>query len=218
MILSNPRWRRLLQDEKYPGEVGVFAGILMPEDCVGEKVPLFQNLIAKFTPSSGKLHIADLPEDQKEALRRDVYAAVQDSGLPCFWYAIHVAGFHQRHSEKQELLDKARKATASSRFKRGSPRSTPESMHEGLFAGLYAHLIAFLEERGKTDVCIEIRSDQIDEPIIKEFEKAAIRLISTGPTVSQSTSFDTVTRSVVHGQISIKTNYPPGTGDQGHSA
>ncbi len=49
------------QDERYPGEVGVFAGILMPEDDVCQKLFPFQNLIAKYTPPSGKLHIADLP-------------------------------------------------------------------------------------------------------------------------------------------------------------
>lgn len=91
----------------------------------------------------------------------------------------------------------------------GSPRLNHLSMHEALFEGLYAHLITFLEERDKTDVCIEIRSDQIDAQIIKEFQKAATRLLDTKATVSQSTGFDTVTRTVVRGQISTKVNYPP---------
>lgn len=197
------------QDEQYPDEVGIFAGILIPEDYAKEKLIPFQNLIAKYTPPTGKLHIADLPDDQKEALRRDVYAAILDSGLPCFWYAIHVAGFYQWHKKERQFLDEARKATASSTVKRGSPRPDPASLHETLFTGLYAHLIAFLEERGKTDVCIEVRSDQIDAPIIKEFEKAAIRLLSAEAAVSQSTGFDTVTHSVVRGQISTNANYPP---------
>ncbi|NOG73937.1 hypothetical protein [Roseicella sp. DB1501] len=197
------------QDEQYTGEVGVFAGILIPEDCVPEKLPPFQKLITKYTPSSGKLHIADLPDAQKDALRRDTYAAIQDSGLPCFWYAIHVAGFRRQYKEEQQLLDEARKATASSTVKRGSSRSNPASMHQALFTGLYSHLVAFLEERGKADVCIEIRSDQVDAPILKEFENAAIRLLSTKPLVSRSTGFDTVTRSIVRGQVSIQVNYSP---------
>lgn len=197
------------QDEQYPGEVGVFAGILVPEDHADAIRAPFQDLIKKYTPESGKLHIADLPDVQKEALRQDVYAAIQDSGMPCFWYAIHVAGFHRWHTNEQELIDEARKATASSAVKRGSPRPNPASMHEALFEGLYSHLVAFLEERGKTHICIDIRSDRIDAPIIKEFEKAAIRLLSADATVSRPTGFDTVTRSVVRGQVSIKANYPP---------
>ncbi|MDO9499115.1 hypothetical protein [Falsiroseomonas sp.] len=197
------------QDEQFPGEVGVFAGILMPESCAGQKLGPFQDLVAKYTPPSGKLHIADLLDEQKQALREDVYAAIQNSGLPCFWYAIHVAGFHRRYKEEQQLLDAARQASASSAVKRGSKRSNPASMHEALFAGIYAHLVAFMEERGKTDVCIEVRSDQIDAPILKDFEKAAIDLLSMAPTVSQSSGFDTATRSVVRGQVSIQVNYPP---------
>ncbi len=149
------------------------------------------------------------PNDQKEALRQDVYETIQGSDLPCFWYAIHVAGFHQRYIEEQQLLDEARAATAASRVKRGSPRPNPTSMHEALFVGLYAHLIAFLEERGRMDLYIEIRSDQIDKPIIEEFEKASIHLLSTEATVSRSTGFDTITRSIVHGQVSIKANFSP---------
>jgi hypothetical protein len=197
------------QDEQCPGQVGVFAGILIPGDYAQEKLRPFQDLIANYAPPSGKLHIADLPEDRKEALRKDVYSFIQSSGLPCFWYAIHVAGFHRHYKNEQLLIESARKATASSTVKRGSPRSNPASLHEALFEGLYAHLIAFLEECGKTDVCIEIRSDQIDAPIIQEFKKAAMRLLSTAPTVSQSTGFDTVTRSIVRGQISSQIKYPP---------
>jgi hypothetical protein len=197
------------QDEQYPGEVGVFAGILVPEECADTILGRFQGLIKKYTPESGKLHIADLPECQKEALREDVFEAIQESRVPCFWYAIHVAGFHQWYTDKQKLIGEARKATASSAVKRGSPRSDPESMHVALFEGVYAHVVAFCEERGKTNICIEIRSDRIDAQIIKEFEKSAIRLLSAEPIVSRSTGFDTVTDSIVHGQVSSHANYPP---------
>ncbi|MBM4288859.1 MAG: hypothetical protein FJ135_12105 [Deltaproteobacteria bacterium] len=61
------------KDEAYPGEVGVFAGILIPEECLAEITPIFQEIYARYRPASGKLHIADLPNSSKEALRRDVY-------------------------------------------------------------------------------------------------------------------------------------------------
>jgi len=197
------------QDEQYPGEVGVFAGFLISEDWLDEKSPPFQALIPKYTPPGGKLHIADLTPEQQEALRQDVYEVIRNSGLPCFWYAIHVAGFHNWHKIEEKLKQDARAATASSTVKRGSPRSDPSSLHAALFTGLYGHLIAFLEERGKVDVEIEVRSDQIDPPIIEEFEKAALRLLSTVPNVTPATGFDTATKTVLHGQVSIQAHYPP---------
>src|SRR4051794_4126546 len=96
------------RDEQYPGEVGVFAGILVPEDSLDEKSPPFQALIPKYTRPDGKLHIAGLTPEQKKALRQDVYEAIRNSGLPCFWYAIHVAGFHNWHKVEEQLKQDAR--------------------------------------------------------------------------------------------------------------
>lgn len=197
------------QPEQYPGEVGVFAGFLIPEDKLDEKLPPFQALIPKYTPPGGKLHIADLTPEQQEALRQDVYEVIRNSGLPCFWYAIHVAGFHNWHKIEETLKQDARAATDNSTVKRGSARPDPSSLHTALFTGLYGHLIAFLEERGKVDVEIEVRSDQIDPPIIEEFEKAALRLLSTAPNVTPATGFDTATKKVLHGRVSIQAHYPP---------
>ena len=196
------------QDERYPGEVGVFAGFLVPEDDLAERLPPFQALIPKYTPLGGKLHIADLSPEQQEALRQDVYGAIRNSELPCFWYAIHVAGFHSWHQVEERLSKDARAAMAGSTVKRGSPRPDPSSLHAALFNGLYGHLIAFLEERGKTDVHIEVRSDQIDPPI-KVFKEEAHRLLSTDPNITRRTGFDTATKSLVHGQITSQAHIPP---------
>ncbi len=197
------------QDEQYPDEVGAFAGFLVPEDYLAGKLPLFHALISKYSSSDGKLHIADLSPEQQEALRQDVYQAIQNSGLPCFWYAIHVAGFHSWHQVEQRLLKDARAATAGSTVKRGSARPDPSSLHAALFNGIYGHLIAFLEEHGETNVDMEVRSDQIDPPIIKVFEEEAHRLLSTDPNIALGTGFDTATKTVIHGQVSSQIHYPP---------
>ena len=197
------------QDEQYPGEVGVFAGFLVLEGNLAEKLPPFQALIPKYSSPDGKLHIADLSPEQQEALRQDVYQAILNSGLPCFWYAIHVAGFHSWHQVEERLLKNARAVTTASTVKRGSPRSDPSSLHAALFNGLYGHLIAFLEKCEKTDVLIEVRSDQIDPPIIKVFEEEAHRLLSTDPNITPGTGFDTVTKAIVHGQITSQAHIPP---------
>lgn len=203
------------QDETYPGEVGVFAGILVPDECLNAASPKFQEIYDRYKPASGKLHIADLANHLKEALRQDVYEAIREFTLPCFWYAIHVAGLHKWYRSKeviaQDAKDRLQEAKGGSepRVKRGSPRTDPVSMHVELFTGLYGHLIAFLEERQRKEIDIEIRTDQIDNPIISEFEAVAKELLTEDPVVEKVKGFNTVTRRVVEGAIKVELKFPP---------
>ncbi len=103
------------RDEAYPGEVGVFAGILMLDEVSAEKFPAFQALIDKYKPATGKLHIADLSDDKKEELRADVYGLIPRSALPCFWYAIHVAGLNRQFNEAQGAQKEALDAVVNAR-------------------------------------------------------------------------------------------------------
>ena len=70
--------------------------------------------------------------------------------------------------KRQEILRSAR-GGADPRIKRGSPREAPASMHVELFSGLYSHLVAFPFERGRQGVVIEVRTDQVDTPLVKQF-------------------------------------------------
>lgn len=203
------------QHESYPGEVGVFVGILVPEGILGTVAPLFDAISSRYKPASGKLHIADLLDEHKESLRQAVYEAIRRTSLPCFWYAIYVAGLNAEHIRNMDLQQKMLKQVrdaregAPHRVKGGSPREQPTSMHVELFAGLYAHLVAFLLERGRRDVDIEIRTDQIDSPVIKEFAQEVDRLLKEGPEVTTATGFDTLTKEVVEGTLTVKVQYPP---------
>lgn len=201
------------QAEAYPGEVGVFAGILVPEECEAAVRQDFQVILDKFKPQTGKLHIADLSPDQQDVLRRDVYAAIRKFNLPCFWYAIHVEGLRDKYLTQQRILGVAKKtaltAASEPRIKRGSPRNIPPSMHEELFSGLYSHLIAFLEERDWKEVSIEVRTDQIDSPIVKNFEQFAKQLLSDDPFLKAVKGWDTVTKQVVEGIIEVDVKLPP---------
>jgi hypothetical protein len=82
------------QVESYPGEVGVFAGILVPQELDATAQQEFRAVYGRYKPATGKLHIADLPPNQQEALRREVYAAISKLNLSCSWYAIHVGGLN----------------------------------------------------------------------------------------------------------------------------
>lgn len=200
------------QVESYPGEVGVFAGILVPHEVDATSRPEFNAIYERHKPTSGKLHIADLPPDQQESLRQEVYAVIRKLRLPCFWYAIHVDGLNNWYLSQKKALEAKDTALAAKqhppRVKRNSLRDNPASMHEELFAGLYAYLIAFLEERDRKEVSIELRTDQIDSPIVKNFEEVARRLLSDDPFLKTVKGWDTVTEQVVEGSIKVDVSLP----------
>jgi hypothetical protein len=201
--------------ESYPGEVGVFAGVLVPDQQLPAIKARFDSIAARYKPLDEKLHITDLRDTAKEELREEIYTAIRECGLTCFWYALHVAGLHADHVRQEQIaadLQKAyeeRRGGAEPRVKTGSPRSEPSSMHVTLFAGLYGHLVAFLLERRQIDVDVEIRTDQVDSPVMKEFSSVAARLLSDDPNVHRKTGFDTVTKRVVEGSITIEAVWPP---------
>ena len=149
------------QRETYLGEVGVFAGILIPQEIEPKAEPAFREICNKYGEKGSKLHIADRPPEVQENLRQDIYAAIRQFTLPCFWYAIHVEGLHDWCQTREQIFANARRtssnAVAQTRYKFGSPRENLLSMHDELFAGLYSHLIAFLEERKQAQVSIKVR-------------------------------------------------------------
>lgn len=202
------------QEEAFPGEVGVFAGILIPQqerEAVAR--PRFQALCDRYRPPFGKLHVADLPAEQQAALRTDVFAAIREMNLPCFWYAIHVAGLYDWHKRQREAIETAKQFTEAQRtspprVKRGSPREASPSLHVELFSGLYGHLIAFLLEREATATDIEIRTDQVDSLIVREFEQVARRLLSDDPVLKTVKGWDTVINKVVEGTIQVRLEIP----------
>lgn len=202
------------QDETFPGEVGVFAGIMVPEECLATVKSTFDQIASRYKPASGKLHIADIAPEQQEAMRNELFAAIRGAKLPCFWYAIHVSGLHAHHQSQANLLKKlgeelhATREGIGPRIKRASPREEPASMHVELFSGLYSHLVAFLLERGRQGVDIEIRTDQLDTPLVKNFTEVAEKLLDNDPSVTKATGFDTIEKKVVTDSIMISVQWP----------
>lgn len=203
------------QNEAYPGEIGVFAGIMVPEECLATVKPVFDQIAARYMPESGKLHIADLSPEQQGAIRDELFVAIKSTKLPCFWYAIHVAGLHAHHRLQKTLLEqqseilRSARGGADPRIKRGSPREAPASMHVELFSGLYSHLVAFPFERGRQGVVIEVRTDQVDTPLVKQFTEVADELLNEAPRVAKASAFDTHEKKVVTGSITTTVKYPP---------
>ncbi|WP_066798594.1 hypothetical protein [Sphingomonas soli] len=201
------------QDEQDPGEVGVFAGVFVPEEVLAAAELRLEAAIAPYRSIDGKLHITDLPPEQQHGLRADIFAAILELNLPCFWYAIHVAGFHNFHRMTQQILSDTRTDMAARnpnpRVKIGSPREKPESLHAMLFTGLYSHIVAYIEERRPGPVEIVVRTDNVDAPIAKLFRQEAAELLHTGPRTSTATGFDTVTKAVVSAEMRFEAKIPP---------
>lgn len=194
--------------EKLPGEVGVMAGILIHEEIAGDTHAVFQSIYDAFRPAQAdKLHIADLPPEQQEALRRQIYRAILLLDLPCFWYAVHVEGLHNYHAEFQQLQEK-HKPPPNPRFKLGSPRENPPLLHEELFQGFFCNVLAFLESRQVSTVALQIRTDRVDTSTARRFQKSASRFLDDGPTESVATALDTETNRVVSGSIKMEIDWP----------
>lgn len=201
---------RANQKEQREGQVGVFAGILLDE----EHLPAIKNDLEKaiepFRKIDAKLHITDLEVSDQEALRQAVYKVITEKQLPCFWYAIHVEGYHSHHRTMEELVDApvAAVRSANCRIKVSNNRRKPESLHSELFIGLYGNMLAFIEERKPGKVDIEVRTDRVDKPIATEFRKKAERLLDNSPRTTTVKAFDSKNNEVVSSEIQFKAYWP----------
>ena len=199
------------QIESYPGEIGVYAGMLVKQEDDTKIRPVFQDIVNRYKTDTGKLHIAELEPDRQENLRKEVFAAVLELNLPCFWYAIHVQGLHDWYMKGKKLRnisEVARETSRQTRIKPSNIHEQPLSMHKELFQGLYGHLIAFLEEQGIRETSVEIRSDHIDKSTLKNFNIIADEFLSDTPYRREHTGWDTEKEKVVKGYIQIDHEIP----------
>ena len=59
--------------EAYPGETGVFAGYLVDQNQLSVIINRMTTIASKYFPNADKYHIANLPNEKKESLRREVF-------------------------------------------------------------------------------------------------------------------------------------------------
>jgi hypothetical protein len=69
------------REELYPGETGVFAGLMVPSDYVAQVAPSFDAVAAKYATREGKLHITDLSPEHQGALRDEMIAFIRSHKL-----------------------------------------------------------------------------------------------------------------------------------------
>ncbi|WP_431202492.1 hypothetical protein ACQ86E_26470 [Bradyrhizobium betae] len=188
------------RDEQSPGEVGVFAGIMVPGELLAGAQSQFDAIAKKYETSAGKVHITDLAPEQQGQLRKEFFDLIEQLRLPCFFEATYVAGFHAYFLRVQAMIEEARAQRRSS-LKLSGNAPQPESLHEQLFFGLYSKLLAFCMERGRTLLHIEVRTDQVDKSIFKNFQELAKSLLNYGATIQTVTGFDPVSKKVIKGTV-----------------
>ena len=190
------------RDEETPGETGVFAGIMVPAADVGTVAPDFDAAAKRYASVDGKLHITDLPPEHQQSLREEMFSLVRTHKLPCFYEAIHVAGFHRAHKQLRDHVEQARAARQSA-IKLGGHAATPSSLHAALFQGLYSKILAFCLEREKTRLHIEVRTDRVDSTIVKNFDQEARELLNFGAKIRRVTGFDPKSKRLLEGSVEI---------------
>src|ERR1700730_10290608 len=144
----------------------------------------------------GKIHISDLSLDTQEGLRCDVYDAIRAAGVLCFWYAVHVAGFHKHYLRLKGLVDEARsKSSSRIKFSGRDVNLKRHYLHVELFEGLYGNVIAFCHERGKTDLSIEVRVDNTDSSIVRKFDEVSRGLLDFSQRTTRRMGFEPATKN-----------------------
>lgn len=196
------------RDEAYSGEIGVFAGLMAPADFVAQAGPDFDTVAAKYATPEGKLHITDLSPSNQAALRNEMFELIRTHRIPCFYEAIHVAGFHHEHKNISSVVAQAGNVHTGP-VKLSKNALKPSSLHMALFLGLYSKIIAFCLERKQMRLHIEVRTDRVDSPIIKNFRDVANELLNFDSKIMRVTGYDTEAGKMIEGSLAVKSNLDP---------
>lgn len=141
--------------EQYEGEIGVMAGFLYTEADINQIELMFDSIINRYSSSvEGKFHITDLDEISQGKLREEVFFAFKRTKLQWFYKGIYAEGFHQ--SEFDE--------------KRGGFENRKELLHSQLFKAMFIQSLSMAESINKNDLHLIIKTDNIDESILKKFK------------------------------------------------
>lgn len=150
--------------ERYPGELGVIAGYLVPELHLSEYKSAIEARLS-LIKGEGKLHIADLLN--KSEAREVIFNTFLDLKIPWIYEAIYVEGLYQ-----SEFCEG-----------RGGDGSPKELLHAKLFMGLMIKVLASVHKFRDKAVEIVVVSDNIDSGVIKKFfieSEDYLSLLSTG--------------------------------------
>jgi hypothetical protein len=197
-------------EESFPGETGLFVGILVPDAHVAAFEAEMQRLITKYQPrlpsstsgSSSKVHVTDLLKTDRQELRSDLWEVMRSLGIRWVFEAIYVQGFHAAHQRTVHSLTEATRARTSTVSV--SRNIVIPSLHVALFEGVFATAAAAaLDEAGTGGIALEVIVHHVDASLEDAFRKAATELLEPLGGISGVSGFDKSTSEVVRGTVAV---------------
>lgn len=181
-------------------DIGVFAGYCIPERVFSD-VRSSVNIIAnKYENSEGKTHITNLTEEHQNNLRQEIFNYLLNcQGFYFFYEAIHHNGFCMHHLKNQQFLKEHKHENP--RF-RTSNNPQKYRLHTTLFQSLFIKNLALLIDLGFEQFEINVITDKIDSPIIKEFNNSIEQFLNISST-TEYTGYDTIDKTIRKGSISF---------------
>lgn len=188
------------EQERRPGEIGVYAGLLMDPAMDAVAAPKFQEIADIFSGRTSKLHIADLNAGDQAELRERIFSLLLELKIPCFWSAIHKQGFFSLYETQRstvlEALNRAEDLRGKPRTRR--LRGESEVLLDTLFQSFIGRVIAFCAERGKEDLDLTIRMDRTEPHVREDFPDLVADLLRPlhAPKVTPAGDLKIVTRVI----------------------
>ncbi|MCK7575901.1 MAG: hypothetical protein MZV65_08385 [Chromatiales bacterium] len=186
--------------EKCKGELGVVAGVLIPTEYLRQVTAEIEQIIANYK-ADGKFHITDLSTSRQGSLRSEIFAYLASVNACWVYEAMYVEGLYSHAQFVSSLRDKAKESRRSSVKLSGNEKK--ELLHSQLLLGAFGKAVAFCLDCVGNEVRLNVLTDQLDAPIVKEFKEDAKRLFNVGEKREHKvTGFDVVAQKVATGSIS----------------
>ena len=187
------------QKEKYPGEIGVMAGFVYPEDDIKRLEFCAHNLLSPyFENTDSKVHITDLTESKQKSMRDTIYKLFQCSQVTWFYKAIYTEGFHQAENNKDRCV-----------------MTKKNMLHSKLFFGMFSQALALVKSLGITNIDILVLTDTIDNKIINYFKNEAQEIVDVylnKPTERFTTKWKPEDKTVEKFKYTVQSNSEVGKG------
>jgi hypothetical protein len=151
-----------VQDEQYPGEVGVMAGYLLTRQQLPAVRADLDAICLPFRQLDGKLHVTDLGP-QAPVLRTTIHDYLRSHNIPIVFDAIHVQGFREHF--------------------RNNPDTGRESLHTAIALGIFTKAVAYSSDAGLQDSFVEVITDRVDPPLMDGFFRAFEEFMDDDPVV-----------------------------------
>lgn len=187
-------------EEREPGEHGVMAGYLVPENALSSVKQNLERIRERFL-SSEKVHITDLDASAQQEMRQEIFSYFLDRRIPWLYEAIYVQGFAESARQLNDLTKQAHQSRRSDVAM--SWRELHQMLHAALFQGAFGKAVAFGMDVLGVPVQVDVITDRTDDAILKLFHEKAVELLTVGEdSTHEVTGFDRVAKEVVRGAIS----------------